>query len=77
MNLTLNQDVLQGKWKQLRGRVKQRWGKLTDNQLDQINGNYERLVGIVQENYGIAREKAQEQVNGFIDGLKNSFGGQS
>jgi uncharacterized protein YjbJ (UPF0337 family) len=50
---------------------------LTENQLDQINGSYERLVGVIQENYGIAREKAQEQVNGFVDGLKNTFGGQS
>ena len=71
MNITVNRDVLVGKWKQLRGQVKQRWGKLTDNQLDQISGRYEQLVGAVQEQYGITREKAAEQVDGFIAGLKD------
>ena len=75
MNLTVNNDVLMGKWKQLRGRVKQRWGKLTDNQLDQISGSYEQLVGVVQERYGYTREKAREQVDGFIDSVKHSLGG--
>jgi uncharacterized protein YjbJ (UPF0337 family) len=72
MNLTVNRDVLMGKWKQLRGKVKQRWGKLTDNQLDQISGSYEQLVGRVQENYGYSREKAQEQVDAFIGSLKEN-----
>ena len=74
MNLTVNRDVLVGKWKQLRGSVKQRWGKLTDNQLDQIDGKYDQLVGAVQENYGIAREKAQEQVDSFILSVKERLG---
>jgi uncharacterized protein YjbJ (UPF0337 family) len=73
MNLTLNRDVLVGKWKQLRGRVKTRWGQLTDNQLDQISGNYERLVGQIQETYGYTREKAQQEVDQFVDNLKENF----
>lgn len=74
MNVTVNKDVLMGKWKQLRGKVRQRWGKLTNNQLDQIGGNYERLVGVVQESYGYSRERAQEQVDGFLAGLKERIG---
>ena len=43
---TPNRDVLMGKWKQFRGRVREEWGKLTDNQIDQINGDYDRLIGV-------------------------------
>ena len=46
MNVTVNKDVLQGKWKQMKGKVKQQWGKLTDDQLNQINGSYEELAGL-------------------------------
>ncbi len=49
MNVRLNSDVLAGKWKQARGKVKQFWGKLTDNDLDRINGRIEELIGRVQE----------------------------
>jgi uncharacterized protein YjbJ (UPF0337 family) len=74
MNLTVNHDVLMGKWKQIRGQVKQRWGKLTDNQLEQISGRYDQLVGAIQEQYGITREKAAEQVDGFITDVKQRLG---
>src|SRR6516164_7259857 len=53
----MNKDELQGKWLQIRGAVKAQWGKLTNDDLDQVNGNLERLVGLVQERYGYAREK--------------------
>ena len=62
----MNQDVLQGKWKQLRGKVKQQWGKLTDDQLEQINGNYDRLTGILQEQYGYSVDQARMEVDNFI-----------
>jgi uncharacterized protein YjbJ (UPF0337 family) len=70
MNVTMNKDVLQGKWKQIRGQVKQRWGKLTDNQLNQISGQYEELVGLVQEQYGYTMEQAKREVDGFLDRMK-------
>jgi uncharacterized protein YjbJ (UPF0337 family) len=54
---------MKGKWKQLKGSVKERWGKLTDDDLDVINGQAEQLVGTIQERYGIAREAAQKQVD--------------
>ncbi len=66
---TPNRDILMGKWKQVRGRVREQWGKLTDNQIDQINGNYDRLVGTLQENYGYTREKAMEEADRWIDNM--------
>jgi uncharacterized protein YjbJ (UPF0337 family) len=62
----MNSDQLEGKWKQLKGSVKQQWGKLTDDDLTFINGRSQELVGKVQERYGIAREEAQKRVNDFL-----------
>ena len=59
----MNADQLKGKWKQLKGSVKERWGKLTDDDLDVIDGQQEQLIGTIQERYGIAREAAQKQVD--------------
>jgi uncharacterized protein YjbJ (UPF0337 family) len=66
MNVKINQDILQGKWKQLRGQVKQNWGRLTDSQLDQIEGRNEELVGLLQESYGYTRAQAQQAVDDFV-----------
>jgi uncharacterized protein YjbJ (UPF0337 family) len=59
----MNSDQMQGKWKQMKGAVKERWGKLTDDDLDAINGQSEQLIGKIQERYGVAREAAQKQVD--------------
>jgi len=59
----MNSDQLKGKWKQVKGSVKERWGKLTDDDIEVINGQHEQLIGKVQERYGVAREVAQKQVN--------------
>ncbi len=48
----MNADQLKGKWMQFKGELKQKWGKFTDNDLEQIGGNYDRFVGKVQERYG-------------------------
>ena len=61
----MNKDQLQGKWLQVKGAVKEQWGKLTDDDLDRVNGNLERLVGVVQERYGYAREQAAKEVEAF------------
>jgi uncharacterized protein YjbJ (UPF0337 family) len=58
-------DVLKGKWKQLRGEVKKHWGKLTDDEIDEIDGNKDILVGKLQEHYGYSRERAMEEVDRF------------
>jgi uncharacterized protein YjbJ (UPF0337 family) len=59
----MNSDQMKGKWKQLKGSVKERWGKLTDDDIDVIDGQHDQLVGKIQERYGIAREVAQKQVD--------------
>lgn len=62
----LNTDVIQGKWKQIRGKVKQKWGELTDDDLDKVNGRVDQLVGLLQERYGYARDRAEREVDAFI-----------
>ena len=65
----MNKDILAGKWKEMKGRVKEQWGKLTDDELDQIEGQREELVGRIQERYGIARDEAERQVRDWESGL--------
>jgi uncharacterized protein YjbJ (UPF0337 family) len=60
--MTMNSDQMKGKWKQLKGVAKERWGKLTDDDLNIIDGQSDQLIGKIQERYGIAREAAQKQV---------------
>jgi uncharacterized protein YjbJ (UPF0337 family) len=62
----MNSDQLQGKWKQTKGSIKERWGKLTDDDIDIINGQNDQLVGRIQERYGIAKEEAQRQVDDWM-----------
>lgn len=62
----MNQDTLKGQWTQLKGKVREQWGKLTDNDLDQIEGRSEQLVGRIQERYGIARDEAQRQYDDWL-----------
>lgn len=61
----MNRDQMAGKWKQAAGKVKEKWGKLTDDDLQMIDGKREQLVGKVQERYGIAKEDAERQVEEF------------
>ena len=58
----MNWDEAAGKWKQFQGSVKEKWGKLTDDDLTVIAGSRDRLVGKIQERYGITKERAEEQV---------------
>jgi uncharacterized protein YjbJ (UPF0337 family) len=67
MNVTFNRDVLEGQWKQVRGKAKQTWGKLTDNDLDRVAGRFEELTGMIQQRYGYTREKAEKEVTNFIE----------
>jgi uncharacterized protein YjbJ (UPF0337 family) len=63
----MNWDQVEGKWKQLRGSVKQKWAKLTDNDLEYIAGSRERFIGKLQERYGIAKEEAQVQADQWLN----------
>ena len=62
----MNADRLQGNWKQVKGSVKERWGKLTDDDIDVIDGQRDQLIGRIQERYGIARDEAQTQVDRWM-----------
>jgi uncharacterized protein YjbJ (UPF0337 family) len=68
----MNWDQVEGKWKQLRGGIKQKWGKFTDNDLDYIAGKRDQFVGRLQERYGIAREEAQKQVDEWVAAQKEA-----
>ena len=59
----MNRDTLKGQWMQFKGKVKQQWGKLTDDDLDQIQGNYEMLIGRLTERYGRSREEIEKEVD--------------
>lgn len=61
----MNTDIFEGKWKQLKGKVKAQWGDLTDDDLDVAEGNSMYLVGKLQERYGLTKEKAEEAVAEF------------
>jgi uncharacterized protein YjbJ (UPF0337 family) len=59
----MNSDQFEGKWKQLKGTVKQRWGKLTDDDITALSGKKDELVGKIQERYGITREQAEKEAD--------------
>lgn len=65
----MNWDRIEGQWKQLTGKVKEQWGKLTDDDLDVIAGKRDQLVGRLQERYGLARDAAEKQVDAFCERL--------
>jgi len=65
----MNKDILSGNWKQIKGKVRSKWGKLTDDEIDVIGGKREELVGKIQERYGLEKDKAEEEVNKFESSL--------
>ena len=64
----MNQNILEGKWKQLRGSLRERWGEITDDELDQIAGKRDKLAGILQERYGYTQMEAERQIDEFLEG---------
>ena len=61
----MNQDRIQGRWKQLKGKVKEQWGKLTDDDLDVIAGRRDQLLGRIQQRHGLARDEADRQASSW------------
>lgn len=57
----MNEDMMEGKWKQLKGKVRENWGKLTDDDVDEIAGKKEHFVGKIQEKYGMERNEAEKE----------------
>jgi uncharacterized protein YjbJ (UPF0337 family) len=62
----MNADIFQGKWNQLRGQIQQKWGDLTDNDLDRIKGGQTEFEGLLQERYGYTKERAKQEVEQFL-----------
>jgi uncharacterized protein YjbJ (UPF0337 family) len=61
----MNHDRIGGNWKQVKGKLKEQWGKLTDDDLDVIAGRRDQLLGRIQERHGVAKEEAERQVQTF------------
>jgi uncharacterized protein YjbJ (UPF0337 family) len=66
----MNWDQVEGKWKQYKGKVKEKWGRLTDDDLDVISGKRQQLVGKIQERYGTAKEATERQADEFVKSLQ-------
>lgn len=62
----MNRDILEGNWKMLRGRIREKWGDLTDDEIDQIAGKWDRLVGMLQAKYGYTENEAEWQIDEFL-----------
>ena len=69
LRVALNWDEVSGRWKQFTGKARQRWGKLTDDDLAVATGRREELIGKIQERYGISKEEANNQVDSWIKSL--------
>ncbi|HMJ52948.1 MAG TPA: CsbD family protein [Polyangiaceae bacterium] len=68
----MNWDTIEGQWKQFKGRAKQAWSKLTDDDLANLNGKREQLAGKIQERYGIQKQEAEKQIDEWIGKLGSS-----
>ena len=66
----MNKDIFAGQWKEMRGQIKQWWGILTDDDLEQAGGNAEQIVGLLQQKYGYTRQHAEEEFDRRIKELK-------
>ncbi|WP_026379598.1 CsbD family protein [Afifella pfennigii] len=62
----MNWDRVEGNWKQFKGNIRSQWGKLTDDELDQIQGNREALAGKIQERYGVAKDEADREIDAWL-----------
>lgn len=69
----MNKDIVEGKWKQMRGEAKAWWGKLTDDDLDRAAGKFEVLAGMLQEKYGYSREAAANEIDTRVTAFETSL----
>lgn len=70
----MNDDVFEGRWKQIKGDAKRAWGKLTDDDLDRSEGNRDKLVGSLQERYGWEKHHAESEFDRFLEGVRTPAG---
>ncbi len=63
----MNSDRLKGDWKRMKGKVREKWGELTDDDLDIVDGRREQLAGLLQKRYGMAKDEVEKQIREFED----------
>lgn len=63
----MNKDILKGHWNELKGKIKQQWGELTDDEITKIQGNIDELNGLIQKKYGYKKEEAEKVIDKFIE----------
>lgn len=61
----MNKEQFEGQWNQLKGKIKEKWGKLTDDEITQINGKYDQFVGTLQKKYGYHKERIEEELKNW------------
>ena len=66
----MNNDILAGNWKQFKGNVKEKWGKLTDDDLTVVAGKRDQLAGLLQQKYGYAKDRAEKELDEFMKAVK-------
>jgi len=64
--IVMNEDIIKGEWKAIKGKLKEEWGKLTDDDILQINGSAEKLEGLIQRKYGLEKEQTAQDVMEFL-----------
>ena len=69
----MNWDKIEGTWKQLTGKAKEQWGKLTDDDIDVVAGRRDQLAGKIQERYGVAKDEAEKQVSAWERSATDSW----
>jgi uncharacterized protein YjbJ (UPF0337 family) len=69
----MNEDVIKGQWKEIRGKAKEWWGALTDDDLKAVNGRRDRLIGKLQEKYGYTKEEAMQQIEQRLSELQHAI----
>lgn len=62
----MNDDIVKGHWNEIKGKIKQQWGKLADDDVTQMEGTYEELSGKLQKTYGYKKEETQKEIDGFL-----------
>ena len=72
----MNKDIFEGKYKEMHGQLKEWWGKLTDDELEQAGGNAEQIIGLLQQKYGYTREIAEEEFNRRVASVMEAIKGE-
>jgi uncharacterized protein YjbJ (UPF0337 family) len=73
----MNNNMVEGNWKMLKGKIRQQWGKLTDNDMDAFKGNAEEAIGKIQKAYGYTKDKAREEYRNFKSSNSSLFGNET